>query len=406
MIPAQSFTLSAASVLLALTCAAQSGEFRSTLTDTATNTWVDSFFLDDSMVETDGETEWSVRKYTLRGGKQAGVDVVEVDNGNLRFSIIPTRGMNVYELLCGDVRLGWDSPVTEIVNPALINPADRGGLGWLDGFNEWMTRCGYEFAGHPGEDGEKLLTLHGKASNLPASKVEVIVKDNRIHVRGTVRETMFKFAHLEMVTDISTGIGSSSVRFDDTLTNRGANDQEFEIIYHSNYGDPLLEEGSRFVAPIKSVRPFDQRAQEELADYAVYAGPTAGYGETVYCMVMNADEEGRTTVMLQNRAADRGVALSYNVDSLPFFTLWKNTDIGEKGYVTGLEPGSGFPYNRAVERERGRVKTLAPGAAKKFLLDVQVLADAGAVQSTAEAISEIQGPGKPVVIEEPETSLE
>jgi hypothetical protein len=36
------------------------------------------------------------------------------------------------------------------------------------------------------------------------------------------------------VTDISTEIGSTQVRFDDTLTNRGANEQEFQIIYHSN----------------------------------------------------------------------------------------------------------------------------------------------------------------------------
>ncbi len=180
-------------------------EFHETLTDTSTNTWVEDFSIDGGVSKT-GAVAWSVRKYTLRGGKQAGVDVVEVNNGKLRFTVVPTRGMNVHELYCGDVRLGWNSPVTELINPLFINPADRGGLGWLDGFNEWMTRCGYEFAGHPGEDGEKMLTLHGKASNLPASKVEVFLKDNRLHVRGRVEEKMFKFVNLEMVTDISTEI--------------------------------------------------------------------------------------------------------------------------------------------------------------------------------------------------------
>jgi hypothetical protein len=400
------FTLPATLALVAFTCELSAQEFHETLTDTATNTWVESFAIDSGVVKTTGRAEWSVRKYTLRGGKQAGVDVVEVDNGKLKFSVIPTRGMNVYELHCEDVKLGWNSPVTEIVNPAFINPADRGGLGWLDGFNEWMARCGYEFAGHPGEDGEKMLTLHGKASNLPASKVEVLVIGNRIHVRGRVEEKMFKFANLEMVTDISTEIGSTTVRFDDTLTNRGSTEQEFEIIYHSNYGEPLLESGSRFVAPIKSVRPFDERAVTEIADYPVYYGPTKGYGETVYCMVLNAGSDGRTTVMLQNKAADRGVSISYNVDSLPFFTLWKNTDVGEKGYVTGLEPGSGFPYNRSVERERGRVKTIAPGKSKKFLVEVGVLTSAAAVKETAVAIGKIQGGKKTTVVQEPEPKPE
>ena len=266
-----------------------------------------------------------------------------------------------------------------------------------------MARCGYEFAGHPGEDGERLLTLHGKASNLPASKVEVFMDDDgRIHVKGRVEEQMFKFAQLELVTDISTGIGSNSIRFDDVLTNRGANDQEFEVIYHSNYGEPLLEKGAKFVAPIAKVTPFDERAAEELSDYQVYYGPTKGYGETVYCMELNAGSDGKTITMLHNAAGDRGVALTYGIASLPYFTLWKNTDVGEKGYVTGLEPATGYPYNRAVERERGRVKTLGPGESRKFEIEVEVLLDAAAVKRTADAIKKIQGSKKTKAFVEPE----
>jgi murein DD-endopeptidase MepM/ murein hydrolase activator NlpD len=57
----------------------------------------------------------------------------------------------------GDVYLGWNSPVKEVVHPRLINLQSRGGLGWLEGFNEWMVRCGLENNGHPGVDfGERL----------------------------------------------------------------------------------------------------------------------------------------------------------------------------------------------------------------------------------------------------------
>ena len=45
-----------------------------------------------------------------------------------------------------------DSPVKEVVHPSHIDLESRGGLGWLEGFNEWMVRCGLEFAGHPGTD--------------------------------------------------------------------------------------------------------------------------------------------------------------------------------------------------------------------------------------------------------------
>ena len=63
------------------------GDFHETLTDTSTNTWVEDFAI-DSGVGKNGQVAWSVRKYTLRGGKQAGVDVVEVNNGKLRFTVV------------------------------------------------------------------------------------------------------------------------------------------------------------------------------------------------------------------------------------------------------------------------------------------------------------------------------
>src|SRR2546425_4718770 len=34
-------------------------------------------------------------------------------------------------------------------HPKLINLQARGGLGWLDGFNEWLCRCGLENNGQP-----------------------------------------------------------------------------------------------------------------------------------------------------------------------------------------------------------------------------------------------------------------
>ncbi|URQ79938.1 aldose 1-epimerase family protein [Xanthomonas oryzae pv. oryzae] len=78
--------------------------------------------------------------------------------------------MNVLRAQAGSVRLGWDSPVSEVVNPAFVNLESRSGLGWLEGFNEFVARCGFEWVGHPGKDGGELLTLHGRASYLPAAQ--------------------------------------------------------------------------------------------------------------------------------------------------------------------------------------------------------------------------------------------
>lgn len=127
---------------------------------------------------------WTVQKYTLREGRKEGVDVIVVNNGKLTFTVIPTRGMSVAKVEMGDIWLGWDSPVKEIVHPQFINLQSWGGLGWLEGFNEWMVRCGLEWARHPGKDkfinntcdeAEMDLTLRGKVGNIPASEIEIVV---------------------------------------------------------------------------------------------------------------------------------------------------------------------------------------------------------------------------------------
>jgi len=188
--------------------------------------------------------DWSVRKMTLRGGKQEGVDMITIDNGAMQIVVLPTRGMSIYEIKKGAIRLGWDSPVEEIVHPNLIDLESRGGLGWLEGFNEWMVRCGLEFAGHPGKDGKADTTLHGKIQNIPAKKVEVFWDGDRVGVRGVVLEKFFHGPKLELVAEVSTASGSSDLRISDTIKNHGAHDQEFQLIYHGNYGSSILEEGA------------------------------------------------------------------------------------------------------------------------------------------------------------------
>ena len=106
---------------------------------------------------------FSVGLRTLHGGRQEGVIVIDVDTGVMKISIVPTRGMNVFDAIVGETRLGWDSPVSELVDPAFINLSSRGGLGWLEGFNEMIARCGFEWMGHPGLDQGAMLSLHGLA---------------------------------------------------------------------------------------------------------------------------------------------------------------------------------------------------------------------------------------------------
>jgi hypothetical protein len=356
------------------------------------------------------DAKWSVRRQRLHGGKQDDVDLVVIDNGRMTITLVPTRGMGILRVVSGDMRLGWDSPVHEVVHPKYMNLEARGGLGWLEGFNEWMARCGLEWAGHPGQDrfinnvgeqAEMNLTLHGKVENIPASEVEVIVEREprpRIRVRGRVDERAFYGPKLELWTEVWTEPGSTMLHIEDALTNRGAFEQEFQVLYHVNYGPPLLGAGARFSAAVQRVTPFNAHAAEDVATYAEYQGPVRGFIEQVYDLHPYADADGRSVLMLRNASGDRAVSMGFAVAELPYVTLWKNLTALDEGYVTGLEPGTGFPYTRRLEREAGRVPKLKPGETRRFAIDIALHTSTEAVRAVSDQIQRIQN-GRPTQID-------
>ncbi len=389
-----------------------SSQFQLTLISASKNVRLDAAEISGKKI-TPKSPQWSVSKRTLHGGKQEGVDVIVVNNGKLTFTIVPTRGMSVLDAKLGDVRLGWDSPVKEVVHPHHINLQSRDGLGWLEGFNEWVVRCGLESNGAPGTDtftnnGDEAtmeLTLHGKIANIPASEVEVVVDCTapyRITVRGRVDERMMFGPQLELWTEISTVPGSNEIRIADTITNRGATEQEFELLYHANYGSPLLEAGASFLAPVADVTPMNKRAAKFLKDYASFAEPTKGFVEQVYCFHPLADAKGKTIIALANRKRDRAVSMTYAVKELPYLTLWKNTASEGEGYVTGLEPGTNFPNHRSIERKLGRVPRLAAGESYRATIDYVIHVGAQDVGEVVKRIGAIQSRQKPVIHREPE----
>ena len=353
---------------------------------------------------------WSVVKQTLHGGRSEGVEMVTIDNGVLQIAVLPTRGMSVYEVKKGNLRLGWDSPLPEITHPNLVDLESRGGLGWLEGFNEWMVRCGLEFAGHPGEDeiitntggtNTQTLTLHGKIGNIPASEVSLLVKDGWLRLRGTVYEKFFYGPKLKLQTELATKIGGDTFQINDRVTNLGASEQEFQIIYHGNYGSSILEAGATVHTAANQVQPMNDHAAESLTTWATYAGPTTGFVEEVYLVEPRADAEGNCLAVLRNKAGNLATSVQWNHTQLPYLTVWKNTAAKEDGYVTGIEPATGYPFNRKVERKFGRVPALKPQQSREFSLQFGIHEGAEAVKAALGQVDAIQGSHPPRLIHEP-----
>jgi len=337
---------------------------------------------------------WSVRKKTLSGGRQEGTEVIYVDNGLLRFSVVPSRGFNIWEGQIGNIRLGWDSPVREIVHPQFINLGDKGGLGWLAGFGEFVSRCGLESMGAPCLDGNTSLSLHGRINYLPASFIEVRFESTpapRLVLRARIDETMMFGPQLRLWAEISTGIGKPEITFNDSITNLGDSPQEFQTLYHINFGPPLLGVGSQFIAPIKNVAPRDKRAAEGIDGWNQYTGPRGpGYTEEVYLMELWSDEQGQTEALLKSPDGQRGASVSFSTKELPYFTLWKNEAPLRNGYVTGMEPATSYPCPRPFERSAGRLPTLNAGESYRSRVVIRVPQNASEVGETETRIKNLQ----------------
>jgi len=392
-----------AGVVMAL-ISAQAAAQTWVLTDAEAGTDKGNWQIDSKQLKFAGDA-FSLQQKVLHGGKQEGSKVLTITSKNgLTIALSPTRGMDLLHVNGDGVRLGWDSPVDEVINPAYINLESRNGLGWLEGFNEMMVRCGYEWTGHPVVKDGRIYTLHGKAGNTPASRVEVTIDDkapHEIRVRGLLKENTFKKANLETWTELRYVPGAKSFTLHDVLTNRGDYPHDYQIIYHSNFGTPVLEKNARFIAPLKSVSPFNDYAKTGLKTWNIYDAPTKNFDEMVFNLVPKADSSGKTLAAVINRTGDKGASIEFDTHQLPLLTMWKNTDTLKQGYVTGIEPGTNYAYPVTIEKEQGRVRQLAPGQSTTFELTYTLLSSASAVNATEQRIRQIQGDEQPTLDEKP-----
>jgi len=376
-----------------------------TLTDAAAGTYLDAIVLSPANVGGKA-TGYSVTKRTLRGGLRDGVDVIEVDNGRFRFIVVPTRGMGIWNASLGDLHLGWRSPVKGPVHPGFVRLFEPGGLGWLDGFDELLVRCGLESNGSPefNPNGSLRYPLHGKIANQPAHRVEVAIdpEAGEIAVTGVVDEARLFGNKLRMTSTLSTRVGRPGVVVTDVVTNLSAEPSELELLYHVNFGVPLLGPGSKVVLPVRKMAPRDAVAVTNLAEWDTYGPESPGLGEAVFFFELAADRGGWTRALLHNAAASRGVSLVFTRDQLPYFALWKNRQAAVDGYVTGLEPAVNFPNVKSFEKEKGRVVVLAPGESRTFEVAIAAHGDAADVAVAKQAVAELQKAATPQILPQPD----
>lgn len=328
---------------------------------------------------------WSISGAPCHEGLANGMTVAIINSGALSATVLPGRGMGLWKMLGSGHEIGWQSPVRHgPVHPAYVNASRRGSIGWLDGFDELLCRCGLAFNGPPGKDDDgREITLHGRIANLPAWKLEAHLTTGSspsVSIVGIVDECALFDTCLRLTTTYTMIPGETIIHITDTVENIGASPAEFQLLYHLNIGIPFLKPGSKAHVRFREMAPQTTRAAEGIHTWQNYEAPTTGFSEQVYLFRPEPDANGNGLAVLERPDGQAALAVKFPVANLPSFTLWKNTGAIADGFVTGLEPATGFPNFKSYERKQQRIPILAPGGTWNATWSIELAAKSERVQ--------------------------
>lgn len=329
-----------------------------------------------------------ISHFTHEQGKAKGVSTLRVRTARgLEFWVVPDKGMDIFEASFLGNSLSWHSP-NGVVHPAYYSNRDTE---WLKTFaGGLLCTCGLTTVGVPSEDNGEKLGLHGSISNTPAEHVnwsETWKEDDcLLTVSGKVRESSVHGHNLLLERTITTSLKSTSFSVRDIIENQGFHDSPLMVLYHFNFGFPLLTERSQIYCPSQVAEPIDDVASRSVDRWHRFEAPEKGIRERVYFHQMQPDPAGKVTVVLVSDSdnPEFGIALSYDSKTLPQFIEWKMT--GTNHFVLGLEPANCKILGRDVERQQGTLQMLRAGERREFWLELNVLNGAKQVADAIGAL--------------------
>lgn len=314
----------------------------------------------------------------LDNGTARGTRIAWINTGSgLRYKVIIDRGMDIADAFFNQHSLTWLSHLG-IRQPELFSNT---GIAWLKTFaGGLLVTCGLTHIGGPEKDEYGNRGLHGEISNQPAEIESIIQPDPltgkmEMSISGKIKETQVFGPSLEMKRTISSTMGQSSIKIHDMVSNRGNTSVPHMILYHCNFGWPLVDEGADIIwngsweSPGKSNTIFKQGNNFRKCPAPVLEH--SGAGEEVAFINVTANDKGQCICGLHNSALGIAVVLKFYKNQLPWLTNWQHWGTGE--YVTGLEPGTNPPIGQAKARENKQLLFLKPGEIRNYNLEIDLL---------------------------------
>lgn len=337
-----------------------------------------------------GKQQWQDK--IVNAAQLGGIETSVIDNGpgrgtriawintgtGLRYKVVIDRGMDIADAFFNQHSIAWLSHAG-ITSP---QPFSNTGLDWLRTFGGGLiTTCGLSHVGGPETDEHGQRGLHGQISNI-AAQIESIVQPDplagkmEMSITGTMKQTQLFGPCLELRRTISATIGKATISIHDEVINRGNTPAPHMLLYHCNFGWPLVDEGTDIIWQ-GQWQPRDKDHVQIFSnknDFRKCPAPLdshLGNGEEVAFIDPVMDAAGWCVCGLHNAKIGIALVVRFQKIQLPKLINWQHW--GKNDYVVGIEPASNFPIGQAKAREQKELIFLQPGETRTYDLEMEVL---------------------------------
>lgn len=329
-----------------------------------------------------------IRPMTYTEGRCAGLRAYEVKNGPLEYKVLADKCLDVGELSYRGINFSflskpglqgrnhYDTRGQEALRSIM------GGMFFTAGLENICAPCTVDGTEYP---------MHGRIRTTPAEHLSAGAawegEDYVLRISGEMREGELFGENLVLRRSLETVLGQKSLTLTDEIENQGFRDEPLMLLYHINIGYPLLDEGTRLLAPTRSVTPRDQAASGHEDRWNLMDPPRDNEPEYVFIHDLAWDSKGNGVVCVVSDRLKLGLKIQFTGEHLPYFMEWKSTASGD--YVLGLEPANSSVYGRPYHEAEGSLHRLPPFAKERNILTFTVLEgeeELRAAQAEIEAI--------------------
>ena len=307
-----------------------------------------------------------IRESVLLSGPSKGTRIARLYKAaGLDLTVVTDRCMDLYDFSYKGINLAFHSK-NGLQSPFLFSPQkDEFPEQWPGGL---LCTCGLRNINLHNERGAEVFPTHGRIGSVPAMRVqpetEWIGDRYFLRLKGEMHETRMLKSHLSLKRTIETEMFGHSIRITDCISNENSSPEPVMLLYHFNFGYPLIEKGATAVTEGISLKPLNPRS----SDPVIMTDPER---ENQVQSFLGTCKEKKAAASIMNERLKMGVRLEYETEFLPHLVEWKHLLPGD--CVLSFEPTNAAAVNRETAEKEGKLTVLQPFETMQIHLTLTVL---------------------------------